>query len=139
LASVFKAFDKNGDGMLSKEEIKDGYEKIFGQSINQEQIEEMFSRVDIDNSGFIDYSEFVVATMSEKNLFSEKKLKAAFKMFDADDSGYISRDEVKQSFMKITKISEEELEEIVSQVDENGDGEISFEEFKEIMTKIRNS
>lgn len=135
--------------MLSKEEIKDGYEKIFGQSINQEQIEEMFSRVDIDNryfislitlnSGFIDYSEFVVATMSEKNLFSEKKLKAAFKMFDTDDSGYISRDEVKESFMKITKISEEEIEEIVSQVDENGDGEISFEEFKEIMTKIRDS
>lgn len=135
--------------MLSKEEIKDGYEKIFGQSINQEQIEEMFSRVDIDNryfislttlnSGFIDYSEFVVATMSEKNLFSEKKLKAAFKMFDTDDSGYISRDEVKESFLKITKISEEEIEEIVSQVDENGDGEISFEEFKEIMTKIRDS
>ncbi len=135
--------------MLSKEEIKDGYEKIFGQSINQEQIEEMFSRVDIDNryflslttlnSGFIDYSEFVVATMSEKNLFSEKKLKAAFRMFDTDDSGYISRDEVKESFMKITKISEKEIEEIVSQVDENGDGEISFEEFKEIMTKIRDS
>lgn len=137
LATIFKAFDTNGDGMLSKEEIKDGYEKVFGQSINQEQIEKMFEAVDIDNSGFIDYSEFVVATMSEKNLFSEKKLKAAFKMFDQDDSGFISKDEVRESLLKIHKFSEDEINEIIGQVDENGDGEISFEEFKIIMTKMQ--
>lgn len=136
LATIFKAFDTNGDGMLSKEEIKDGYEKVFGQSINQEEIEKMFEAVDIDNSGFIDYSEFVVATMSEKHLFSEKKLKAAFKMFDADDSGFISKDEVRESLLKIHKFSEDEINEIIGQVDENGDGEISFEEFKIIMTRM---
>lgn len=122
--------------MLSKEEIKNGYEKIFGQSINQEQIEKMFEAVDIDNSGYIDYSEFVVATMSEKALFSEKKLKAAFKMFDKDDSGCISKDEVKESLLKVGKFTEDDINEIIGQVDENGDGEISFEEFKYIMTKM---
>ena len=105
--------------------------------MNQEQIEKMFEAVDIDNSGYIDYSEFVVATMNEKNLFSEKKLKAAFKMFDKDDSGFISKDEVKESLQKIQKFSEEELNEIINQVDENGDGEISFDEFKVIMTNLK--
>jgi calcium-dependent protein kinase len=137
LSSVFKAFDTNGDGMLSKEEIHEGYEKIFGQSINQEGVDKMFDSVDLDKSGYIDYSEFVVATMSEKNLFSEKKLKAAFKMFDKDDSGFISKDEVKESFLKISNISEAEIEEMVSQIDENGDGEISFDEFKVIMTQLK--
>lgn len=136
LASVFKAFDKNGDGMLSKEEIKEGYEKIFGQSMNQDEIDKLFASVDIDGSGFIDYSEFVVATMNEKNLFSEKKLKAAFKMFDKDDSGFISKEEVRDSLYRIQKFTEAEIDEIISQVDENGDGEISFDEFKIIMTKI---
>lgn len=137
LSSIFKAFDKNGDGMLSKDEIKEGYQKIFGYAINDEQIEEMFSRVDLDNSGYIDYSEFVVATMNEKNLFSEKKLKAAFKMFDVDGSGTISKDEVKESLQKIQKFSDDELSEIMGQVDENGDGEISFEEFKVIMCNLK--
>lgn len=133
---MFKAFDTNGDGMLSKEEIKEGYEKIFGQSMNHDEIDKLFAAVDIDGSGFIDYSEFVVATMNEKNLFSEKKLKAAFKMFDKDDSGFISKEEVRDSLYRIQKFTEAEINEIISQVDENGDGEISFDEFKIIMTKI---
>lgn len=122
--------------MLSKEEIKNGYDKIFGQVINEEQVNDMFNSVDIDNSGYIDYSEFIVATMNEKNLFSEKKLKAAFKMFDKDDSGFISKDEVKESLQKIQKLTESDIDLVISQVDENGDGEISFEEFKIIMTKF---
>mmetsp|Transcript_16548 Transcript_16548/g.14452 ORF Transcript_16548/g.14452 Transcript_16548/m.14452 type:complete len:125 (+) Transcript_16548:1057-1431(+) len=122
--------------MLSKQEIRDGYEKVFGYSINEEQINAMFQEVDLDASGYLDYSEFVVATMNEKNLFSEKKLKGAFKMFDKDDSGFISKDEVKESLQRVQKFDDSELDEIIGQVDENGDGEISFEEFKVIMTKI---
>ncbi len=34
----------------------------------------MFDKVDADKSGAIDYSEFVVATMNEKNLLSNNKL-----------------------------------------------------------------
>ena len=45
-------------------------------------IEKMFDAVDIDKSGFIDYSEFVIASMNEKNLLTNEKLQAAFKMFD---------------------------------------------------------
>jgi serine protease Do len=36
----------------------------------------------IDGSGFIDYSEFVIASMNEKNLLTNEKLQSAFKMFD---------------------------------------------------------
>jgi calcium-dependent protein kinase len=90
LGTVFKALDVNGDGKLSHEEIKNGYGKFFGQIMTDEDVENMFRAVDLDDSGYIDYSEFVIACTSEKNLFNEKKLKAAFKMFDKDDSGYIS-------------------------------------------------
>ena len=82
LAKIFKAIDKNGDGKLSKEEIMDGYDQFFGKNLDKDDIEKMFDAVDIDKSGFIDYSEFVIASMNEKNLLTNDKLQAAFKMFD---------------------------------------------------------
>ena len=56
----------------------------------------MFDKVDTDGSGEIEYSEFVVATMNEKNLLNNNKLQTAFKMFDKDGGGSISIDEIKQ-------------------------------------------
>ena len=58
-------------------------------------IEKIFTKVDMDKSGFIDYSEWVVATIDKKKLLSEEKLKAAFSLFDKDGGGTISAHEVK--------------------------------------------
>ncbi len=95
LAKIFKAIDKNGDGKLSKEEILEGYEEHFGKHLDEDELDNLFGSVDIDGSGFIDYSEFIMATMNEKKNISEEKLKASFKTFDKDGNGTISHDEVK--------------------------------------------
>jgi calcium-dependent protein kinase len=92
---VFRAMDINGDGKLSKSEIKSGYKEFFGRNLSDEEVDEMFAKVDTDGSGEIDYSEFVVATMNEQNLLSNNKLQIAFKMFDKDGGGSISTDEIK--------------------------------------------
>jgi calcium-dependent protein kinase len=132
---VFRAMDANGDGKLSKEEIKNGYAEYFGRSLNDNEIDEMFDKVDSDKSGAIDYSEFVVATMNEKNLLSNNKLQTAFKMFDKDGGGSISVEEIKQVLSFGQNLDEEVVAQIISQVDANGDGEISFDEFAQMMLK----
>ena len=108
----------------------------------------MFDSVDIDHSGFIDYSEFVIASMNEKQLLTNEKLQAAFKMFDKvsqfvrylrikqDGSGTISSDEIKEVLGFGKSLSEEAVQEIINQVDENGDGQISFEEFASMMKRL---
>lgn len=92
---MFKSLDKNGDGKLSKEEVKDGYMAHYGKLISDEEVDRMFESVDTDNSGYIDYTEFIVASINEKKLLSHDKLKAAFKTFDKDHSGSITPNEIR--------------------------------------------
>lgn len=95
----------------------------------------MFAKIDADGSGVIEYSEFVVASMNEKNLLNNSKLQTAFKMFDKDGGGSISIDEIKQVLSFGQNLDEEVIAQIIKQVDANGDGEISYEEFAEMMLK----
>ncbi len=128
--------DKNGDGKLSRQEILDGYEEHFSRVLDEDQLEKLFASVDIDNSGFIDYSEFIMATMNEKKNISEEKLISAFKIFDKDNSGTISPDEIREVLGGAAALSDEVVSGIIKQVDENGDGQIQFEEFCHLMRSL---
>jgi len=39
LATMFKSFDKNGDGRLDKKEIQDGYKKFHHKLISDEEVD----------------------------------------------------------------------------------------------------
>lgn len=65
LDKIFKAIDIDGDGSLSRQEMMQGYEEHFGIPISEEQVEDIFSRIDLDRSGTIDYTEFIMATVNE--------------------------------------------------------------------------
>ena len=98
----------------------------------------MFDSGDTDKSGFIDYSEFVVAAMNENQLTTNEKMQAAFKMFDKDGSGIISADEIREvlSFGGTNTLTKVVLDAIIKQVDENGDGKISYEEFVDMLKTV---
>lgn len=133
MEGIFAAMDKNNDGMLSKQEIAEGYEEHFGMPMDEEELDKIFAAIDTDASGAIDYSEFLMATMNEQQLMSKEKLKQAFKMFDKDSSGTISKDEIKDA---LGNLDEEMAEKLISEVDQDDDGEISFEEFEKMMNMV---
>ena len=70
----FAKHDTNKDGALSIDEVKEGYLEHYGKIMSDEEVERMFAAVDTDGSGFIDYSEFVVAAMNEQQLTTNDKL-----------------------------------------------------------------
>jgi len=76
--------------------------------------------------------------MDLKKASSEHLLERAFEKFDADGSGKISPQEVKD-LLGLTNeggAMNDKINEIVKQVDTNSDGEISLEEFKIMMQMI---
>ena len=62
LRKAFIAIDKNGDGHLSINELKTGFDNISISSTVK--VEEILKRCDSDLNGMIDYNEFITATIN---------------------------------------------------------------------------
>ena len=54
MEKAFRAFDENGDGLISFAEFK-SYNQKIGQFLSDEEINEFIKEVDIDGDGFLNY------------------------------------------------------------------------------------
>jgi calcium-dependent protein kinase len=140
LEKQFKEWDKNGDGVLSRDEIIEGYKKTYG-SVDEGEIDNMINSIDLDGNGVIDYNEFLTCAMNKDKILKNDNLEICFKAFDSDNSGKISLDEISAIFSngdkeKMNKEEIEALKKMIGDADANGDGEISFKEFKDLMRKF---
>ena len=138
LSDSFRALDTNGDGRLSREELLEAYRQLMPVEEAQATVEAVMSNVDTDHNGYIDYSEFVLATANYAMLLSKGNLEAAFAAFDKDGSGKISAEELKAMLDATGEVKEDVWQELVQEADQNGDGEIEFREFSRLMLKAAN-
>jgi len=138
---VFKSMDTNGDGVLCLDEIKKGFASLFGED-SQEAKEaiHIFAGIDVDGSGIIDYTEFCAAGLCQKTASQDDVIWAAFKTFDRDNSGFIERrdlkgilDDADMQDAWSADVCKEVAQDIISMVDKDGDGKISFEDWKKLM------
>jgi calcium-dependent protein kinase len=135
LKKIFEEIDESGEGLLSKEELKKGYVKFFSDNLSEREFDEIMKNIDQDNSGEISIEEFLRATLDYENIATEKNLKLAFEYFDKDQSGNLSPDEIRDvlGLTGNNKKVENLINDIIKEIDSDGDGLISFEEFKKMM------
>ena len=95
LIEVFHYLDKNGDGKLSQEEMVSYYSENYETEEALEVVQKIITSIDSDNNGFIDYFEFLAATIDQNKLLSLENLEKAFSKLDLDGNGKISAFEIK--------------------------------------------
>ena len=136
---LFNQIDINGDGKINKKEFLNGLKSKINSNTLEKDVEQIFKNIDMDNNGYIEYEEFVRAAVSKEHFVNENVLRFAFRYFDKDDSGEITFDEIESVFKEsVTDKANvhKALEQIIKEVDTNGDGIISFNEFADIMKKM---
>lgn len=62
---------------------------------------------------------------------SDDDVKQVFEQFDADNSGFIDKAEIQKVCEALgVEASSADIEDLIKAADDNGDGKISFDEFK---------
>jgi len=153
---AFCLFDKDGDGRITSQELGIVMQSL-GQHPTQEELIDMINEMDVDGNGTVDFDEFIL--MMSKKLSepeSEADIKEAFKVFDKvsfsdgdfcmsqrvpktlqkDNNGYISASELRQVMINLgEKLTDEEINEMIREADNDDDGQVNYEEFVKMMMR----
>ncbi len=76
MLAIFKQFDSNNDGILTLEEIREGFKEFLGeQMLFEGELNKIMEQIDLNRNGLIEYSEFVAATSNFYQMLTEKHLR----------------------------------------------------------------
>ena len=142
---VFSKFNTSNDGKMTMEELKKGLMKYLfkgkkSKAAAEKEATIIFNKLDKNGNGLIECEEFVRAGIDKKILKNKKVLKFMFDFLDKNRNGEISLEELKEVFRKEdgydSKEDEKHLTELIKSIDTDLNGQISFEEFYNMMLKL---
>ncbi|XP_059310876.1 putative calcium-binding protein CML19 [Lycium ferocissimum] len=136
LERVFTYFDENGDGKVSPAELRRCV-KAVGGKLTEEEAEMAVRLSDSDGDGLLgleDFTKLMEGMEEERN--KESELKGAFAMYEEmEGSGYITPKSLKRMLSRLGEsTSIDKCKGMIRRFDLNGDGVLSFDEFKLMMT-----
>lgn len=130
ITDLFVEFDTDQNGHLDRKEFK-AVMKTAKLGLSNKDIRAIMAEADEDGSGFIEYREFVPLMVDLITMLKAKE-EAAMNRLDEEEA---VREDVEYHLLH--GIPKEELEEVMKRVfeaaDENGNGELSMEEFRKCL------
>ncbi|XP_076440899.1 hippocalcin-like protein 1 [Babylonia areolata] len=142
-----KSSSKGRDDLfLTEQEFVKVYNSVYpGESA--EFARHVYRTFDLDHDGRVDFREFLIGLSFSGSSDLEKRLGWAFRVYDVDNSGYITIDEMRQIVQSVFRMMGPSLvggeaqsadslaEEIFRQMDTDGDQRISWQEFHDGASK----
>ena len=109
---------------------------VKGIDLNEQQLKDIIKKVDADNNGKINYTEFMMVSMNQEQLLSNERLEDAFKMFDQNGDNEVSVDEIKSMLEGVKTVDEKMILRAMNEVDRKGKTSLKFNEFKIMMERL---
>ncbi|TVU36808.1 hypothetical protein EJB05_18756, partial [Eragrostis curvula] len=135
LVSLFAAFDKDADGMISPAELRLCMKATLGEDISAAEAEALVASVDLDGDGLLDGDEFVRLVKAEVAEEERRRgLREAFGMYEMEGQGCITPTSLKRMLGQLG--SEQGIDDcraMICRFDLNGDGVLTFDEFMVMM------
>merc|ERR1712142_1379719 len=134
---------KHPDGQISRKSFHSMMKECYPGTDTEKLERHIFRMYDTNKDGHIDFREFMIVLYVMSNGTPEENLKQIFRVFDINNDGFISLKElqriVKDLFHLINEENADEAsQELLAQsafneMDENHDGQVSEEEFIEVI------
>merc|ERR1712147_266198 len=138
LKVCFDLFDTKKQDFLSADDLGE-IMRAMGFRPSEEELKELLVEIDEDGSGEIEFGEFCqlcgTFLVEDPDMETMKReLKDAFRIYDREGLGYISNDTLRSLIGELlAPLTDEELDGIIEELDEDGSGTMDFDEFCEMM------
>ena len=126
-------------------EFKKIYSRMYPSGVEDKYVEHVFRSFDTNGDKEIDFREFMVSLSATSRGTLNQKLEWAFKVYDINGDGFITRNEMLEVYFAIHKVMsvhdsgvkeeskniEAQVDDVMYRLDKDHDGKISLEEFIE--------
>lgn len=130
---VFRKITSKSSGDLTFGDLEEAF-KETGVEGATDHIEELKKCLNLDKDGKIKYTEFLVATVNKNEALTDANIKFAFHHFDTNNDGFITKDNLVETFHREGKgLTHDEIEEMLNQADISNTGKISLEDFTKLI------
>lgn len=138
LRKAFNMFDRDKKGCIHTNMVATIL-RTLGQTFEEKDLKELIEEIDQDGSGELEFDEFVALTarylVEEDSEAIQEELREAFRMYDKEGNGYINVSDLREILRALDdKLTEDELDEMIAEIDTDGSGTVDFDEFMEMMT-----
>lgn len=133
---LFYSMDKDKDGALSKEEIKEGLKYFSDYHPSDAELDAAMNILDRKKKGSVDFKDFLNYISFVKRINNELFIKAAFDYADSDKDGYLSKEDLRKSLQSVgLNLDENYITKIFKFSENSKNGKIDYTNFKNLFKK----
>nr|QGQ62245.1 Troponin C [Demodex brevis] len=138
LRKAFDMFDREKKGYIACNMVSTIL-RTLGQTFEESDLQQLIVEIDADGSGQLEFDEFLTLTarflVEEDAEAMQEELREAFRLYDKEGNGYIKTSDLREILRALDdKLTADELDEMIAEIDTDGSGTVDFDEFMEMMT-----